>query len=340
MTELEKAYDDISNIRRPLILIRGKSLTKEQLIQLVANEEPLFSRWSPTGEDLSNRNCFFADRGYCGTLRNICFRKGFDWLDGWLLSDGTIYGSYYLPKYPEKDEWFDTFEYLARAYDFLDMTVTVIDSNESYCYGCPVITEGSRYGKHNNKSCKCICNKYSRLANYIKDADKYHYGALKDIPHHIQPIMNNHYLKTFLGSFSFWYVPKNVSRDALLTLHLHDGQIDEYTESEAGKWFRDYDSFYGDFRLAITQESSFFRCSDKPDKPSYVRFPTQFFRDCLEYRNIPISVWDEKIAPEYLMKPESTKECVVDKDWLFQMYDTHFKGTILDVDNLKKVGVL
>ena len=117
MNKLEQTIIDISNIRRPLILIRGKSLTREQLLQIVGETEPIFKFWDNSESGIiANLAKHFNNRAYCGSLRNIMFRKGFNWLDGWLLEDGTCYGAYYLPKYPDDYEWVPIFKSLAESF--------------------------------------------------------------------------------------------------------------------------------------------------------------------------------------------------------------------------------
>ena len=333
MSKLEDAAIRVSNIRRPLILIRGKSLDRKQLVELVSKTEPLFKDWAVDGTDEAD---YYNSRSYCGALRNICFRKGFDWLDGWLLEDGTCYGAYYLPKYPDADEWIPTFEYLAESFPFLDMVATVVDSDESYCYNC-CLCDG---GKYYRNECKrmCILKKFKSLQNTFKTTENLKYKTGMEIPNKYKAILDNHYLKNFIGYFSSWNLPFDIHKDVIMTLNIKGGQCQSYVEEEAMSKFVEYDKLYGDFRLLITQDSSFFKCSNSKKEPSYVRFSTQFFRECLEYLELPVELWDKKIVPEYLIKPVGYKECVVSKEWLYRRYEEYFKDTIISINNIREIG--
>ena len=336
MNKLEQTIIDISNIRRPLILIRGKSLTREQLLQIVGETEPIFKFWDNSESGIiANLAKHFNDRAYCGSLRNIMFRKGFNWLDGWLLEDGTCYGAYYLPKYPDDYQWVPVFKSLAESFPFLDMVATVINSDESFCYGCGLCESDSTHIKCESD---CIIKKFPSLQNTFKSTHYYRFGKKDEpIPDKYKDIISNHYTYNFFAEYGFWNLPFNVEKYALATVHISNGDYYIHCGNSASELFKKYDKEYGDFRLSVTQNSDFFSCSSDKDKPSYCRFSTQFFRDCLEYLGLPRDLWDTKIVPEYLMEPKSTKEVVVTKDWLFSMYDEHFSNTLLDIRNIKNL---
>lgn len=75
--ELDKdIIGDLGNVRRPLVLVRGKPITVEQAKKLITGEEPLFGEGADCGCD----RCYFDPREGRGILKNIFYRRGYDWL--------------------------------------------------------------------------------------------------------------------------------------------------------------------------------------------------------------------------------------------------------------------
>lgn len=323
--KLKEAYENVSCIRRPLVLIRGKDLTQEQLEELLLNEEPIFKK-----PDVFCRQDLFWNSGYCGIFRNVVHRRGFDWLDGWINQDGMVYGSYLLPKYPEKDEYFPGLEYLAKKYKYLDLVFTVIDSDESYCYWCDYVNDDKVKEKCPHCDLNCIPKTYDKLSDFIKEMSDY--WADRDYVGVANIVRKDKYLRTMFSSFNFWYVPKDIDKKAILTIQLKDGEVTEHIG--AGP-FKEYDNLYGDFRYMMTQDADVYSYDEQENK-YYVRFTRDFILNLFnkagfssEERNAMI----KEVLPDHYM---TSNEVLLTRELLKEEYDKYFKDTILSTENLKQ----
>jgi len=74
----------LPDVHRPLVLYRGKPITREQAVQLITGEEPLF------GAGSDNEDCCYEPREERGVLKSIFYRQGYEWLSTWVYSDGAI----------------------------------------------------------------------------------------------------------------------------------------------------------------------------------------------------------------------------------------------------------
>ncbi|MCM1224987.1 MAG: hypothetical protein NC548_62105, partial [Lachnospiraceae bacterium] len=132
---------NLSLVRRPLVLFRGKPITREQTMQLITGKEPLFSDNPDTDER--------------GVLKYIFYYSGFSWLSTWLYSDGTIGGNIIdHRKYLELDEFIPEYINL-KKYPFLDMVVSYTLCEENSCGYCRCINTGN---KDFFKSDRLYCN--------------------------------------------------------------------------------------------------------------------------------------------------------------------------------------
>lgn len=322
------AFREISGIRRPLVLIRGKDLTKEELIKVILSAEPFFASTSE------------YDMWYCGGIRNIFHRRGFGWLDGWFSQDGRIYSSYYLPKYPEVFEYLPYLKFLAEVNPFLDMTFTVIDSDESYCYSCPYVSVKGYGGcEVFGNSDYCLAAKHKEFAKFVMESSEYkrrgeRSGIEVTDKDKAEIVKNDHYLNYFINNFDFWYVPERIGDKSLLTVHLSGGKLKLYCGKDSSYMYTKYNSLYGDFRYMITQESNFYSCMGS-NGVSYVKFTREFLKElCIisgrgeEHYNMIAS---RHLYSNYL----TNEEVLITSDWLKEQYDKYFKGTVLDYDKLK-----
>ena len=152
---------ELSGVRRPLVLVRGKPITVEQTMRLITGEEPLF------GEDVNEKGWFEPREGR-GGLKNIFYRQGYDWLSTWVYSDGTIGGDIiHLGKYPELDEILSGYMHLVKKYPFLDMVVSYTIYDECTCYGCDIYEREHSLCKSSDCGCKDCTPFYIKLKNIL-----------------------------------------------------------------------------------------------------------------------------------------------------------------------------
>ena len=134
--DLDVNYDNaIGNTRRPVFMVRGKTITHEQAVQVLAAMEPLFQGWKK--DDLRYNDPKRIDnRNFRHTLYTCLYRPGYSWLASWLMSDGTIGGNILEGKYPELDEILPRWIDLAKKCPFLDLAVGYTTVDESMCWMC------------------------------------------------------------------------------------------------------------------------------------------------------------------------------------------------------------
>lgn len=77
---------DLGSVRKPLVLVRGRPITVEQVKELITGEEPLF------GDDRNPECWWFDPRMERGILKNVFYKSEYSWLSTWVYSDGTIGG--------------------------------------------------------------------------------------------------------------------------------------------------------------------------------------------------------------------------------------------------------
>lgn len=347
MCTFESCTEMIRNTRRPKTLVRGRTLTQEELYTLVINEEPFFKCWDKCGKDLTGERWVYDEhgnevvtdvyRGYCGTLRNIVHRNGFEWLDGWLFEDGTIYGSYYEVKYPEYNEYADKFVELAKRNSFVDMVVAVTDMNENICYNCSLLGE-DEYRQVPACNCNCILKDNNALRDYIKNSIPRNRIGCIDAKSLFEETGHDYFMTMFFSGMDTWLEPFDMYRNVKVLLHIHDGIVETLWGEEAQNLYKQYDSMYGDFRMAISNNPYFFNAKSMygfDDIKSHVRFSDSFMRNCFERIRLDRNHWDDIIVPEYIVK-SGLEKFVVSKEWLLQEYDRHFNNTGLDIRKINE----
>lgn len=126
---------ELHDVRRPLVLVRGKPISREQVMQLVVGEEPLFGKGS------DNEDPRFDPRSLgFGVLQDIFYRHPCSQLSTWVYTDGTIGGNLlHLGKYPELEDFLPMYADLAEKYPFLDIVVSYTLLDESCCGSCNVV---------------------------------------------------------------------------------------------------------------------------------------------------------------------------------------------------------
>ncbi len=142
--------------RRPFFMVRGRSITREQVKEMLKEELPMFYCRG-----------FFDGKEKYPSLNTSLFGHLLPDHDGsngcWLWDTGEIGGNLWSDiKYPEFWEFMPQWMWLAMKYPYLDMVVGYTNYNELPCYGCPL-------GEYYNNTI---------LAKSIKDDDPDLYSEL------------------------------------------------------------------------------------------------------------------------------------------------------------------
>ena len=330
----------VSNTRRPLVLIRGKPLSEEDLINLFITEEPFLMGWGENGEDLSGEvweyieesgewEPWSIDREKCGTLKDILHRKGSTWLDGWAYTDGTIYGSFFEFKYPDYEECIDDWRRMAGRNPNVDMIVSYTSSNECICSYCKAIDDSwNAWGCDGD----CLMKRQEKLRKYVENCNNAYWNRLPI--YGITGTEDEHYLKHFFCSMKYWLLPFDVYKIVELTLHIHDGVVDTYYGELAQKKYIEYDRLYGDFRLELANESYFFNTNENSTGTvAHVQVDDNFMIKCFEKIGLPASKWLDEIKPQYMHN--NSDGIVITKKWFQDQYDKYFNNTPLDINIIR-----
>ncbi len=342
--EEREAFAEVANTRRPVNFYRGKTLTKEQLIQLFLNEEPCLRNWDSNGNDLAKK-CYFDNRTYYGMIGCCLQRKSFGWETSCVLSDGTIYGSALASKYPEWNEYVPDWQEFAKRNDFVDMVVSYTDLNEWPCYWCELINYKKDRAK--KQADKCDCNwslKYDGLC--LAKLDKTFCDMAYDLnrEEEMRWLLKQEYkttykdftpyAKEFLERQHFALAPFNYHKSVMVTLHIHDGVVDILVGEKAQKKFLEYDTLYGDFRMSIVNDSYFFGTKTWNKAIGRVHFSNAFMRECCG-RICSEDLWDNVIVPKYMQPFKDEDVVIVTKDWLIEQYNKAFGNTSWNIENIK-----
>lgn len=301
---------NLSNVRRPLVLVRGKPVAKEQAMQLITGEEPLFGEGGPEG-------CWFDPRQDRGVLKNIFYRKSFSWLSTWLYSDGTIGGNLiHLGKYPELDEFVPMYACLSGKYPFLDMVVSYTMYDECTCYGCGALDfsdeeSGEAHGFSLHDSMDCPRRDCLPYLDRIRRHDiwlnlKHKEGRDSD---------ECYFEKQYFRSWGTDHVRSDVGDQVVLTIHIHEGRTDLLFGGEAAHLFRKYDALY------CKPEYAFLFASGLYNKGKTCICNKAFIEDCFESIGKSRSLCDEYVARGFLSPFE--EEIVATKEWVTEQYRTH-----------------
>lgn len=296
--------EKISNVRRPLVLIRGKPITSDQVKQLIIREEPLFGDCPESGK------CWPDPRRGRGVLKNVFYRRGYDWLSTWAYSDGTIGGNLiHLGKYPKLNEFIPMYGDLSERYPFLDMVVSYTFFNESCCWLCnqkepeaewkEMIEEYPEIAKEGRGFCSCRdCEPYLEKIYYYKENFRYPECDFKEF---------------YYRNWEFEHVRSDVGDFIGITIWIHDGRTEVLFGEEAGLKFNQYDDLYCAPEYAFMFGSSLYRYGKT------CIYDKKFVEDCFAYMGKPKSLCDEYVKQGFL-SPFQEKEIVVTKDWAIDKY--------------------
>ena len=215
----EEISIELSNVRRPLVLVRGRPISREQAMQLIVGEEPLFGKGS------DDERSWFDPRSDRGVLKNIFYRQCYDWLSTWGYTDGTIGGNLiHLGKYPELEEFVPMYAHLAGKYPFLDMVVSYTLVDECCCFLCDKIDPEFGYDK------QCTCKD---CIPYLDKIKKY------------KEVYSVSDFEAFY--YSYWetdHVRSDVGNLVCLTIWIHNGQANILFGDPAISKFNEYNTLY------------------------------------------------------------------------------------------------
>ena len=287
---------ELSGVRRPLVLVRGKPITVEQTMRLITGEEPLF------GEDVNEKGWLDPREGR-GVLKNIFYRQGYDWLSTWVYSDGTIGGDIiHLGKYPELDEILDGYMHLAKKYPFLDMVVSYTTYDECICYGCDIY-EGE------NSLCESSDCKCKDCIPYLDKIKKYSYFNKKWKP-------SSNFDALYFECWDTNHVRSDVADSVVLTIWIHNGETEVLFGKKASSKFNEYNNLYcaPEYAFMFTQTLYSYDSTCICDK--------KFVEDCFEFIGKPRSLCDEYVEQKFI-SPFNEKATVVTKEWVTNQYNTY-----------------
>ncbi len=297
----ENALWEIRNTRRPLVLVRGKPVTVEQMVQLVAGEEPLFGEGP---EHPSEREWALDPRTRGGILGNIFYRRCNFWIHPWVFSDGTIGGDLHSNiKYPELTEFLPDYMHLGEKYPFLDMVVSYTTYDERTCCRCGIINDV--WKKDGGENCKC-----KDCAPYL-DRIRRCLGIRGDklIPD---------FEEMYFGDWDEAHVRSDVGDSVVLTIWIHDGKTEVLFGNKAAVKFNEYNNLYCAPEYAYMFSYTLYYHEDN------CVFDKKFIEDCFEYVGKPRSLCDEYIKREFIYLNE--KAIVVTKEWVINQYNKFIAG--------------
>lgn len=325
---------EIACTRRPAIFFRGKTLTHDELITLVVNEEPCLRHWGPNGEDLGDKD---MERDYYGTLGCCLQRQGFGWETSMVLADGSVYGSLLLPKYPEWYEYIPRYEELAKRNPFLEMVIALTAIDENHCSVCGLVSKFAL--EHDWKDTPleeipCLWEEggmcYARLDKWFQNKSLELSETWGDKKHRFDVTP---YQREVLRLTTDALTPINIAKSIKMVLHIKNGELTVVTGDEAGKLYMEYDRTYADPRMYIGQEAYFYGHELLLKKR--VHFNNAFMRECcakLGYTQL----WDEVIVPRYMNPFRDEEVDVVTKEFLITEWDKAFGNTTMCYENLLK----
>ncbi len=285
-----EAYSELRNVYQPLILFRGKPITREQTMQLITGEEPLFYVSEET-RLLYDMFCYPR-----GVLDNIFYRPKYPELSTWVYSDGTIGGSWICQTANDKPEdYLPKYLHLAEKYPFLDMVISFTDKNECCCFECEPYDDEYIYG------CRCLdCDHYL-------DGMKCYFEKYRNYdPFDFEGI----YYKGWRES----HVWSDIGNYVHLTIWIHNGKTEILFEAEARAKFNEYNDLYCAPEYAFMFGPSLY---------AYHRtciFDQKFVEDCFEYIGKPRTSWVEYVNKNIIL-PFNEKAIVVTKDWVVNQYN-------------------
>jgi len=285
----------LGNVRRPLMLVRGRPITVEQTKMLIAGEEPLFM------DVAEGEKCWFDPRNERGVLKNIFYRQGYDWLSTWAYSDGTIGGNLIFPgKYPDWDELLPPYMHLGKKYPFLDLVIAYTTYDESCCFMCSL-----DFRPDEKYIGKCKCRDCQPYLDKIAECSIHSCGRGYN--------RNPDFEELYYRSWGLAHVRNDVGDSVVLTIWIHDGVTDVLFGRKAADKFNEYNSLYCAPEYAFMFSSEMYRY----DRTCIC--DKSFVEDCFEYAGKPKSLCDEYIAKGFI-SPFKEDTSVVTKEWVIRQY--------------------
>ena len=251
---------DISNVRRPFFMVRGRGVSHAQMKLLLKNElemfrNPYFFKADKESEKIDGRYMFFSlNSGGFGKL--LPDRHGSS--GGWLWDTGEIGGSGWEVEYPDFDECMPQWLALALKYPFLDMPVGYTSYVEAPCYFCPLKLYYQNQG-YLARACKKgrdpeevreLEQEVQELEACVKSGDKSDFTCRG----HRIPECESYFKKgdfwgsgkTTLGTgyADIVYTPE-LMEDVVLTVRICEGSLEVLAGEDAVRAFREYDAKYG-----------------------------------------------------------------------------------------------
>lgn len=290
----------LGNVRRPLMLFRGKPVTVEQMVQLVAGEEPLFGE----GADYPSERIWLDPRMREGILGNIFYRRNNFRIRPWVFSDGTIGGDLHSDiKYPELIEFLPVYMHLGEKYSFLDMVVSYTTYDEHTCSRCGLIND--TWEKYGGENCKCKdCTPYlDKIKRYL--------GIRGDklVPD---------FEEMYFGDWDMAHVRSDVGDSVVVTIWIHDGKTEVLFGNKAAVKFNEYNNLYCAPEYAYMFSHMLYCPEDN------CVFDKKFIEDCFEYVGKPGSLCDEYMERGYIYLNENA--VVVTKEWVTAQYNRFIAG--------------
>ena len=290
----EAVCNELSNVRRPLVLVRGRSISREQAMQLIVGEEPLFGKGS------DDERSWFDPRSNRGVLKNIFYRQGYSWLSTWVYTDGTIGGDLvHLGRYPELEEFVPMYADLAGKYPFLDMLVSYTLVDECCCFYCDKIDP--EFGVDQQCTCKDCIPYLDKIKKYKEVYSFSDFEAL------------------YYSSWDTDHVRSDVGNLVCLTIWIHNGQANILFGDPAISKFNEYNSLYCAPEYAFMFSSSLYS-----DRHTCI-CDKQFVEDCFESIGKPRSLCDEYVERGFI-SPFNENAIVVTKDWVIRQYNAYIAG--------------
>lgn len=279
----------LENIRRPLVLFRGKPITEEEVMELITGEESLFQESQEGDEWIDER----------GTLKNIFYRKGYLWLSTWVYTDGTIGGNLIsLARYPELYEILPQYLHLAEKYPFLDMVISYTNQDENCCYWCPAMQmDYLTFG-----DCKCRdCAPYLKEIKECQKLKWYH---------------DTDYRKEYFRKWPLAHVRSDVFCDVELTIWIQNGRTEVLFGNRARQKFEEYNKKYSSKEYDIMFSPEFYNYNET------CICSKEYVERCFEYLGQPRSRVDERIK-EGRISPFPSSAIVVTKKWVIEQYQKY-----------------
>jgi len=290
----EDACTEVGNVCRPLVLVRGKPITRGQVMQLVTGEEPLFGGGSGLDE------YYFDPRESIGILRNIFYRGRCCWLSTWVYSDGTIGGDLdCMPKYPAPDKYLPKYIRLAGKYPFLDAVFTFTTMGVECCFRCDFNRGCS------DQPCKC-----QDCVPYLEKFQQFEDSRFKN---------DCSFEALYYDTWEFRHVRSDIADFVKIVLWVHDGRAELLFRDAAVAKFNEYNGLYCAPEYDFMFSDSLYRsgrtciCSK------------EFVGDCFEYTGKPRSLCDEYVKRGFI-SPFNEDEVVVTREWAANQYNTFIAG--------------